>query len=731
MMDHRNFAALKSFPFIFTLASLVPLSTFSQTAQALTIVGPGDALAIDANTAPDEYQLAAGAQLNANGATTQRITTTTGATVNLTGTTVNATGTGVQLTGSQATITNSQIGSDVTGLTAARLLGNSPTSQAQVSDSTITAGNRGIVISTDSSVSLLNTEVTAGRLGAEVLDGTLSAVNSSITGGTDGVRLRNDNPRVGSGQLDLDSTRVEGLNGAAITTVATGGGATTADINVRNGSTLVGSNGVMLDVGANTTANMVVDNSQLVGDVVVDAAGTANLTLQNAATLTGRLDNVQNLAINSNAEWALVQDSQIGNLAMNGGVVRFGQPGDFYVLSVANLSGNGIFDMEANFAEGKVDFLDVTGTAEGNHDLRIRSSGADPLAQTSLHVAHIEAGGAQFSLLGGPVDLGTYSYDLARVGNDWFLDASTKTISPGTQSVLALFNAAPTVWYGELTSLRTRMGELRLNGGQAGGWVRSYGNKFDVSTSSGVGYRQTQQGFSLGADAPLPYGDGQWLIGVMAGYSKSDLDLRKGSTGTVDSYYMGTYATWLDAQTGYYFDGVLKFNRFNNESKVTLSDGQRAKGDYDNDALGASLEFGRHIALDDGYFVEPFTQLSGVVIQGKQYDLDNGMQADGDRTHSLLGKVGSTAGRNFDLGDGKVIQPYVRAAWAHEFASNNSVSVNDNSFNNDLSGSRVEFGAGVAMSVTETMQVHADFDYSSGSKVDQPWGANIGVRYNW
>ena len=75
-----------------------------------------------------------------------------------------------------------------------------------------------------------------------------------------------------------------------------------------------------------------------------------------------------------------------------------------------------------------------------------------------------------------------------------------------------------------------------------------------------------------------------------------------------------------------------------------------------------------------------------------------------------------------------MIQPYVRAAWAHEFASNNSFSVNDNSFNNDLSGSRAEFGAGVAMSVTETMQVHADFDYMKGEHVEQPWGANVGVR---
>lgn len=60
----------------------------------------------------------------------------------------------------------------------------------------------------------------------------------------------------------------------------------------------------------------------------------------------------------------------------------------------------------------------------------------------------------------------------------------------------------------------------------------------------------------------------------------------------------------------------------------------------------------------------------------------------------------------------------------------NEVRVNDNRFNNDLSGSRGELGAGVAMSVSEKWQVHADVDYSRGNRIEQ-LGATVGLRYNW
>ena len=29
------------------------------------------------------------------------------------------------------------------------------------------------------------------------------------------------------------------------------------------------------------------------------------------------------------------------------------------------------------------------------------------------------------------------------------------------------------------------------------------------------------------------------------------------------------------------------------------------------------------------------------------------------------------------------------------------------------------------------LQLHADLEHSSGGRVEQPWGANVGVRYSW
>lgn len=510
----------------------------------------------------------------------------------------------------------------------------------------------------------------------------------------------------------------------------------TGDIVSRGGSTVgVTAEGSVLTgnvlVDADSTFKLALNQSQLTGDVLAEAGADMALSLSNGSILTGRLENVDTLAIDTGAQWNMTADNSVGELNMNGGRINFGDASQFLTLNVSSLAGNGTFAMDVDFPSGQHDFLNIEGNASGNHELLIASTGADPVFDTSLHLVHAETGDAEFGLVGGDVDFGTWSYGLVKDGNDWFLDANHKTISPGTESVLALFNAGPTVWYGELSTLRTRMGELRLNGGQSGAWMRGYGNKFNVASENGLGYKQTQQGFSLGADAPLPWGDGQWLAGVMAGHSDSDLSMRRGTSATVKSNYVGVYATWLDASSGYYFDGVLKANRFNNDSKVNLSDGKRAKGDYDNTGVGGSLEFGKHIALGNGYFVEPYTQVSAVAIEGKDYTLDNGMRAEGEVTRSLLGKLGATAGRTFDLGEGAYAQPYVRAAYAHEFAKSNKVQVNDNSFNNDLSGSRGELGAGIAVSVNDKWQVHADFDYANGDSIEQPWGASVGLRYSW
>jgi outer membrane autotransporter protein len=570
-------------------------------------------------------------------------------------------------------------------------------------------------------VKLVRRSVVRGNVNGNdvTLDASSIAGNVTSTGNAGVVSLAAGSlleGNVSSDNVSLDASSMVG------NVTSTGGAGV---LRLLGGSTLKG------DV---SSSDVSLNASSMSGDIT-SSAGVVSLT--NNSVFTGNLINVDSATLAGSSTWDMVGSNTLNSLAMNDSTVRFGATNAFYQLNVGTLSGNGTFVMDADYLTNEHDLLNVTGSATGSHTLLIAGSGVDPTSPQPLTVVQTAGGNATFALAGDrAVDVGTYSYQLASASNgaggtDWFLDPNTATISPGTRSVLALFNTAPTVWYGELTSLRSRMGELRFNGGKAGGWMRTYGNKYNVDEASGVGYQQTQQGFSLGADAPLPLGDGQWLVGVLAGHSKSDLDLSRGTSGTVNSYYAGIYTTWMDQASGYYFDGVLKFNRFRNDSKVSISDGTRAKGDYDNSGAGGSVEFGRHIKLDDGYFVEPYTQLSAVVIQGKDYQLNNDMRAEGDRTRSLLGKVGVTAGRNFAMSDGKVLQPYVRVAGVHEFAKNNEVQVNNNTFNNDLSGSRGELGAGVAVAFSDSLQVHADFDYSNGEHIEQPFGANVGLRYSW
>lgn len=715
------YAALK----LLIMTPVVPMMLVAPQARAEIV---HDDKTIDASTPVTDYRVINGATLTANGAGTRSISLERDSTLVMSDSRVDGSTNGISLTAATARLQRTVVNAADTGLALGRNASDARGSTATVADSTIAGGNIGVWVGSLSSFAATNTHISGGQYGLLVTNGQAWMQGGSITGDI-GVHFNPGNDLTQPGSLILDGVAVEGTAGAAIDVADYGLPSNPVSILLSNGSTLKGADGVLLNVSTGATANMIVDNSHLSGDVRVEQGSTANLVLQNAASLTGNLHNVASLALNNGGQWVMAGDNQLGKLALKDGTVRFGQPGQFHSLTLGELSGNGTFAMQADFIQGRSDFLDVTGTASGNHQLAVSASGQDPLKDASLHMVRIADGDAQFGLLGGPVDLGTWSYDLLRQGNDWYLDAASRTISPGTASVLALFNAAPTVWYGELSSLRTRMGELRLNPGQAGGWMRAYGNKYEVSTD--VSYRQTQQGLSLGADAPLPYGDGQWLVGVLAGYSQSDLDLRKGTSGSVDSFYVGGYGTWLDAQSGYYLDALVKFNHLRNKADVAMSDGQRGTGNYHNNGLGASLEFGRHIKLDNDWFVEPFGQLSALGVSGKDYRLSNGMRAEGQRSGSVLGKLGATAGRNVDLGQGRVLQPYVRAALVHEFIDNNEVKVNDNRFNNDLSGSRGELGVGVAMSVTDQWQLHADFDYSNGRHIDQPWGASLGVRYNW
>ncbi|MCF9001092.1 autotransporter outer membrane beta-barrel domain-containing protein [Pseudomonas syringae] len=536
-----------------------------------------------------------------------------------------------------------------------------------------------------------------------------------------------DGTQFNHGQLSIDNSTVEGLTGAAIRVEGREGISHLADIEIKNNTLLLSGNGMLLEVLNQSTANFNVDNSTLNGNLVADDTSTLNITLQNGAQLNGDIVNGNRLAITSGSHWQMQGDNAVTSLSLQGGRVSFAGEG-FHTLSLNELSGAGTFGLRVDLDNGVGDLIDVNGQASGQFGLRVRNTGEEVVSadMAPLKVVHTEGGDAQFSLLGGRVDLGAYSYLLEQQGNDWFIVGKDKVISPSTQSALALYSAAPAIWMSELSTLRSRMGEVRASG-RAGGWMRAYGNRLNATTSDGVDYRQKQSGLSLGADAPVEVSNGQLVVGVLGGYSTSGIDLSRGTTGKVDSYYAGAYATWL-LDEGYYVDGVLKLNRFRNKADVAMSDASKAKGDYTNNGIGGWVEFGRHIKLADDYFLEPFAQLSSVVVQGQELRLDNGMKAKNDQTQSVVGKVGTSLGRSVALKDGGVLQPYVRVAVAQEFSRRNEVKANDVKFDNSLFGSRGELGAGVSVSLSERLKLHADFDYMKGRHIEQPWGANVGLR---
>lgn len=736
--------------------------------------------------------------LNINNANTAQINASTASNMNLVNSTVTSAVFDAALTlmDSRGTVTGSTLTSQEFALKLVRDLDAPVGSSATVTNSTLLGNFGGAAVTSLSTLDLVNTRVEgrgADAVGLNLLGGNANArAGSQIIGGLHGVNFEADffsDPTeiTPASRLTLDNSSVQGGTGAAINVNLVTPAGQPVLIDVLNGSSLIGGNGNLLEVTEGSAAQLRVNNSKLVGDVEVATGGSASVQLQNFASLSGNLklvdsvtvdtqstmignvqgtgagiitlDNksifqgaisgVNEMSVSRDAQWDMVGDNALTTLKMNGGNVRLGTNEAFTRLDVVNLSGNGQFQMGTNLGTGQTDFLNVTGSATGNHQLLVAATGSEPVTGEPVQIGNVASGDAAFALQNGRVDAGAFTYKLVKDGEGLYLQPDKETPSSGTQTAQAIAATAITAIYGDMSMLNTRLGDRRMTGTQPttqsfntldsdsktskyGIWMRTYGNQYNVKDAYGGGYTQNQTGISAGIDGPLAVGDGQWLIGAFGGYSTSHLNLKRGSSGSIDSVYLGSYLTWYDEATGYYVDTVAKVNRFNNTMKVSMSDGTQTKGDFSNMGVSGSVEAGKHIVFDKGYFIEPSAQLNAAVVAGKDYTLDNGLRVDNDKTRSLLGKVGMTVGREIVMDNGSKLQPRLRAAVSHEFVNNNRVRVNDNSFNNDLSNTSLELTGGVNWTPADKQwQVYGELGTSRSSTITQNIGGNIGVSYSF
>ncbi|MNM79774.1 Pertactin autotransporter precursor [compost metagenome] len=310
------------------------------------------------------------------------------------------------------------------------------------------------------------------------------------------------------------------------------------------------------------------------------------------------------------------------------------------------------------------------------------------------------------------------------------LDPRPDTLSAGANAALGNQAATATLWNAEMNALVKRLGELRMGEDNGGVWARGIGKTFEVDNGDSRGFDQDVHGMEIGADTAIPLDGGKLYVGGMVGAAKSTQNYGDGSSGEIDSKLIGAYATWLD-DNGYYVDTVAKYNRMDNEVKTTSNSGQQVKGSYKTDGYGADVEVGKHIKLNDGWFIEPQAELTYTHTEGASYTASNGLKVDADDADSLQGRVGALFGKSIKLDNGMAAQPYVKASYVHEFNGDSTVTVNSYELDNNIAGSRTEVGLGGVLQVSEKTKVSLDVEHAKGSNVEEPWAVNLGVRYLW
>ena len=547
--------------------------------------------------------------------------------------------------------------------------------------------------------------------------------------------------------LDSNSTlngNVQAVAGTAATVKLDNGAAING--NAVNVATVSLDNNSALNGNVENVSSLVLNNgSRLTGDV--SGAANGNVSMDNGSVLTGQINNTPNVSISNMAQWQMTTDSTVQRLALDNGVVRMGTNEQYQQLNVGDLSGRGTFVMGTDLGNGNTDFLNVTGNASGQHQLQITATGTTPVTAEAVKVGNIAAGDASFSLGGREtVDAGTFVYRLAKEGQGLYLNPDKETVSTSSNTALALAGSARSVLNAEAAMLSDQLGDRSLSVRPEASmrsmndssvknlsnsvWVRTYGNQYNVDNAYGDGYTQNQTGITGGADTMVDLGGRSWVVGGFVGSSYTKMDLKYGSSATVDSLNAGVYGSTFDVESGVFVNVMAKINQFDNKAKVTMSDGTRTKGDYK--ALGASgsVAVGKHIRLKNDYFVEPQVQVSTGVIQSDKYRLDNGLEVKSDTMRSVQGKVGVRGGRVISLDNGSLLEPSLMTAVNHEFVKTNEVKINDDSFDDDRASSSIEYGAGLKWTPAQrNWQVSGQVGGSKGTTVSQDWSGSLRLSY--
>lgn len=746
--------------------------------QAGTL-NPGESATVNAGD-PIEGWSAHGATLTFNtGSAATSVGISDGSTLAMTGAAATATDpfAAVQIASSSATIAGTRIqNSRAAGLAVTNGISGGAAGTATVTDSSIIGqGIGGYVqggVLTLSNTTIDGTGIGAGLQPSEISSGLAvfsnSSVNitngSSVMGDENGIVVKDiggtPTSPISDNVLTIDKSRVAGRNGSGIVVSGAGIIAPTT-VNVLNGSTVSGGNGVIAEAVDGGTLNLNVGASQLQGTLRADATSQLHAKLSNGAVLTGVMTNVTSATLDS-ASWNMTGNSTIGALSLGNGTISLGDGSAFHTLNVAgNFSGADgtiIFNTVLAGDDAATDKLIIGGDTSGSANVRVNNVGGAG-AQTDKGIELISVGGAsngQFNLAGRAVG-GQYEYFLHKgtgADGNWYLRSQLPTqpdpcvVDPSLPECdpvdpEPVLRPEPGAYLANLQAAQTmfRLGYHDRHAGQNAGraWARVDGsrNGFDA-ISRQLDIRGNSQALTVGAD--LWRHDSGSSVGVML----SSGNASSTSTNELTGYYargkvkgeaLGIYATWrggngADPYAGFYVDGSVQRAQFRNRVEGIGLDTER----YDSRAWQGAVETGYAFrvggANNGGIYLEPQLQVGYSRWDSNRHTEANGTVVSTENANGVFGRAGLRLSGVTRWGNGAAeVQPYLAANWLHTRAES-QIRMDDEIADARVPRSRGEFSGGASVKFSNGIGAWGGLSLQKASGYHQT-SAQVGVSYSW
>lgn len=324
-------------------------------------------------------------------------------------------------------------------------------------------------------------------------------------------------------------------------------------------------------------------------------------------------------------------------------------------------------------------------------------------------------------------NLGTESFAMdgkASVTDQAVITTRESELVSGAKSALA---ASMMQMKADTNDLQRRLGDVRLNSDKHGVWGKYIGGKSKITDDAYV--NQTYNMAQVGYDTLR----GDWTVGGALLYGTSNNDYALGS----GSGKMAGLAVYCAKQfkDGRYVDIIGKVNRLKNDFTVRNILGTTLSGDYRNTGASLSVEYGKRIKKNNGFYIDPNAELTFSRLSGESFDARTNtgstVHIDSDAVNSVIGRIGVGIGK-----ESKNSNVFLKAALAHEFSG--KMNATYSMAGEPTTGSEVnlkdtwlDLELGGSWSVRPNTYVYGTFTKNFGATVDNSYRIDAGIRHNF